>query len=56
MAEKKPLTEAEVRAIVREEMAHILDWRHDAAHSATQSACTEQWERDKAAGVAKVNN
>lgn len=51
MAEKKPLTEAEVRAIVREEMAHILDWQHDAAHTTTQAAVAAQWARDKKAGI-----
>lgn len=52
MAEPKPLTEAQVRAIVREEMAAILAWKHDAAHSATQDQATAQWTRDKAAGFA----
>lgn len=49
---QKSLTEAQVRAIVREEMAGLLAWQHDAAHMATQAQVTAQWERDKAAGVA----
>lgn len=58
---KEGLTEAQVRAIVRDELRklngldgpQVMDgWKHDAAHSATQAQVTAQWERDKAAGVA----
>lgn len=52
MAEPKPLTEAQIRAIVRDEMAKSsMTWKHDAAHTATQAQVTAQWERDKAAGI-----
>ena len=49
--EPKPagLTEAQVRAIVREELA---SWKHDAGHSATANREAAQRARDEASGVA----
>lgn len=43
------LTEADVRRIVRDEIAN---WRHDAAHSATAERRDKQHARDEASGFA----
>jgi len=45
------LTEAEVRRIVRDEIA-ALAWQHDAAHSATAERRDKQHARDEASGFA----
>jgi hypothetical protein len=58
MAERKqaqaaatPMSEEQVRAIVREEMAKLLAWRHDADHGSVQSRRDTQRTRDRAAGL-----
>ena len=53
------LSEGEIRAIVRDEMAMVLartaanTWRHDAGHGSLQARRNAQRERDEAAGLAQ---
>jgi hypothetical protein len=46
-----PMSEEQVRAIVREEMAALMAWRHDADHGSIQSRRQAQRMRDMAAGL-----
>lgn len=47
----KAITEEDVRAIVRQELADNI-WLHDAGHSVTQERLAAQSARDTAAGIA----
>lgn len=51
-----PLTEADVRRIVKDEIAKSKKdepstWQHDADHGATQERLSQQRARDEASGV-----